>query len=194
MSMRNWHRVLYACAGAASLASCAGQPDHFYSLSTLPGTVPAPAASYATHVILAVSLPALVDRRQMVLGTSRDQVAILEHERWAAPLSELAATTLARDIEQRRADVLVGDRGFDRAGVPPVRVRVDIVQMSARKGGNATLEAHWRIVDPAAQSDQVGGESFEAPIAGEDYAAVASAFSTALGALADRLVAKLPSH
>jgi uncharacterized protein len=185
---------LGACASVALFASCAGQPDHFYALSTLPGTPPPPASSYATHVILTVSLPALVDRRQMVLSSARDQVAILEHERWAAPLSELVAHTLARDIEQRRSDVLVGDRSFDQSGVPPIQIRVDVVQMSARRAGNATLEAHWRIVDPAAKSDEVGGESFEAPIGGEDYAAVANAFSSALGALADRLVAKLPSR
>jgi uncharacterized protein len=183
-----------ACASLALLASCAGQPDHFYALSTVPDAAHPPASSYSTHVILTVSLPALVDRRQMVLGTSRDQVVILEHERWAAPLPELAAQTLARDIEQRRVDVLVGDRTFDRSGVPPIRVRVDIVQMSAHKGGNATLEAHWRIVDPAAKSDEVGGETFEAPLGGEDYAAVARAFSSVLGSLADRLVAKLPSR
>lgn len=186
---------LLACAALAScLAACAGPRDHFYALSTLPAAAPGPASNYSTHVVLAVSLPALVDRRQMVIHTTGDQVLILEHERWAAPLSELVAQTLARDIEQRRPDVLVADRSFDQAGARAVHVRVDIVQVAARSGGQATIEAHWRIVDAAATSDEVGGELFAAPLGAADYADVARAFSADLGLLADRLVGKLPSH
>jgi uncharacterized protein len=184
-----------ASAGlAALLVSCAGQPDHFYALTTLPDTARAPATAFTAHVILSLSIPSVMDRRQMVMNTSGDQVLILEHERWAAPMSELVAQTLARDIEQRRADVLVGDRGFDQSSVPPIRVKVDVVQMTARKGGRAELEAHWRIVDAAAKTDEIGGAILSAPLEGEDYAAVARAFSSLLSSLADRLVEKLPAH
>jgi len=180
--------------GAACLTACAGQRDHFYALSTLPAGAPEAASGYSTHVILAVSLQALVDRRQMVVHTTGDQVLILEHERWAAPLSELVAHTLARDIEQRRPDVLVADRSFDQAGARAVQVRVDIVQMAARSGGQATVEAHWRIVDAAAKTDEVGGEVFAAPLGTADYADIARAFSADLGLLADRLAAKVASR
>ena len=112
---------------------------------------------------------------------------------WAAPLSELVAQTLARDIEQRRADVLVADRSFDQASLMPVRIRVDVVRMSVREGGQATLEAHWRVVDARRNTDEVGGETFQSPVAGGDYAAVARAFSNDLSSLADRLTAKLPA-
>jgi uncharacterized lipoprotein YmbA len=191
-----------ACAALACLAACAGERDRFYALSARP-EAPQPAASaYTTHVILAVSVPALVDRRQLVLHTADDQVVILEHERWAAPLPELVAQTLARDIEQRRPDVLVADRSFDRADTRTVQVRVDIVEMralpadgtQARSGGQATIEAHWRIVDAAAKTDAVGGGVFASPLGGEGYAGVARGFSDDLGSLADRLTAALSSH
>jgi uncharacterized lipoprotein YmbA len=108
-------------------------------------------------------------------------------------LSELVAQTLARDIEQRRPDALVADPSFDQAGARAVQVRVDIVQMAARSGGEATLEAHWRIVDAAA-ADEIGGEVFATPLGTADYADVARAFSADLGLLADRLAGKLPSR
>jgi uncharacterized lipoprotein YmbA len=88
---------------------------------------------------------------------------------------------------------MVADRGFDRAGAPPVRIRVDVVRMSAQRNGRATLEAHWRIVDPAAKTDEIGGDAFSAPLEGSEYSAVAQAFSACLASLADRLVAKLPA-
>lgn len=174
------------------LASCAGRPDHFYTLNTIPDAVRSPATGYGTHVVLRVSIPSLVDRPQMTVDASGDKILILEHERWAAPLSDLVSQTLARDIEQRRTDVLVADRSFDQADVKPVHVDVAIVRMSAHQGTRATLEARWRIADPASQ--MIGGGTFTAPIEGDDYAAIARAFSTCLASLADRLVEKLPSH
>jgi uncharacterized protein len=187
-------RVCAACLGAAAiLAGCAGQQDHFYALTTLPENAPAATAAFTTHVMLTISLPPLVDRRQMVIATSADQLLVLEHERWAAPLSDLVMQTLGRDLEQRRADVLVADRGFDQPSLIPVKIRVDIVRMSVRAGGQATLEAHWRVVDARRNTDEVGGETFTSPVAGADYAAVARAFSNDLSSLADRLVAKIPA-
>jgi len=188
-----WVAAAAATATAAILASCAGQRDHFYALTTLPESVPAAAATFTTHVMLTVSLPPLVDRRQMVIATSSDQLLVLEHERWAAPLSDLVSQTLGRDLEQRRGDVLVADRGFDQPSLAAVKIRVDIVRMSVRTGGNATLEAHWRIVDARRNIDEIGGETFESPVAGNDYAAVARAFSNDLSSLADRLAAKIPA-
>ena len=187
-------RLCAACLGAAAiLAGCAGQQDHFYALTTLPENAPAATAAFTTHVMLTISLPPVVDRRQMVIATSADQLLVLEHERWAAPLSDLVMQTLGRDLEQRRADVLVADRGFDQPSLIPVKIRVDIVRMSVRAGGQATLEAHWRVVDARRNTDEVGGETFESPVSGGDYAAVARAFSNDLSSLADRLAAKIPA-
>jgi uncharacterized lipoprotein YmbA len=186
-------RLRAACLGAvAILAGCAGQRDHFYALTTLPENAPAPTAAFTTHVLLTISLPPVIDRRQMVIATA-DQLLVFEHERWAAPLSELVAQTLARDIERRRADVLVADRSFDQASLIPVRIRVDVVRMSVREGAQATLEAHWRVVDARRNTDEVGGETFQSPVAAGDYAAIARAFSNDLSSLADRLSAKLPA-
>jgi uncharacterized lipoprotein YmbA len=127
-----------------------------------------------------------MDRNEMVLSTSRNGIVILDHERWAAPLADQVSQTLARDIEGRRPDVFVGDRGFDRAASPPVMLKVDIVRMSAQRAGQALIEAHWRIVDSSASVDQLGSGSFEAAI-GDGYAAVAQAYSQTLSDLAERL-------
>jgi uncharacterized lipoprotein YmbA len=182
-----------AClGGTALLAGCAGPRDHFYALTILPGNARAAAVAFTTHVMLTISLPPLVDRRQMVIATSGDQLLVLEHERWAAPLSDLVTQTLGRDLEQRRADVLVADRGFDQPSLTPVKVRVDVVRMSVRTGGTATLEARWRIVDARRNTDEIGAETFESPATGGDYSAVARAFSNDLSSLADRLAAKIP--
>jgi uncharacterized lipoprotein YmbA len=180
-----------ALLGAATLAACASQSDRFYTLSPMPDSPPAPRAAFPTQVVLSISVPAMVDRRAMVLDTPGNQVTILEHERWAAPISELIAQALAGDIERRRPDMLVAGRGF---GDSSVKIRIDIVELSARAAGSATLEAHWRIADAESKIDLVGSEVFTAPVTSGDYAAVARAFSVAVSALADRLAEKLPAR
>ena len=171
---------------SVALAGCAAPADHFYALNTLPEGARA-AAVPTIHVRLQVTIPSVVDRNEMVLNTSRNDIVILDHERWAAPLADQVSQTLARDIEGRRIDVLVGDRGFDRVSSPQVTLKVDIVRMSAERGGRATIEAHWRMVEPSAGVDELGSGSFEAIVAGDGYSAVARAYSQTLSDLAERL-------
>lgn len=173
------------------LAACAGTTDHFYTLNTAPDAAPPQRPAPTTPVRLSVSVPSLVDRSEMVLSTSTSGVLILDHERWATPLSDQVVQTLARDIERRRPDLLIGDRRFDQSASTPVSLRVDIIRMSAQRGGGAGIEAHWRIVDAASGTDRLGSGAFEAAGNGDGYAVVAQAYSRLLGDLADRLAAEI---
>jgi uncharacterized lipoprotein YmbA len=175
--------VLCACA--------ASRPDRFYVLSVQPpGTVDARTMP-ATAVSLKVVLPSMVDRGEMIIQTSADGVLVLEHERWAAPLTDMVTETLARDLERRRADLLVAGAGGSGASGPLVKISVEVVQVTMRQGGATSIEAHWRILDPHSGKDLVGGEVFSAPSAQAGYAAVAQGFSVCLSLLADRLIAQM---
>lgn len=181
--------ALYACC---LLAGCAAAPDRFYALSTLPDTERGALSTPTVHVLLTVTVPPLVDRSEMVITTSQNGILVLDHARWAGSLSDQVSQTLARDIERRRGDVLIGDRGFDQANSPPVTVKVDIVRMSAQRGGRGKIEAHWRIVDASSGVDKIGGDFFEAPLDDDAYASVAKGYSQILSALADTLAGSLP--
>ncbi len=168
-------------------AACASSPDRFYTLSTLPDADAGPSATPTMHVLLNVTIPQLVDRSEMVVSTSRNEILVLDHERWAIALSDHVAQTLARDIERRRPDILIGDRAFDQTGSPPVTVKVDIVRMSVQRGAQASIEARWRIADPGAGTDELGSTALQVPVGDGDYSAIARAYSQALSALADKL-------
>jgi uncharacterized protein len=186
-------RLLLAALCTMSLLSAcvSSQPDHFYVLSVQPQGVSEARTTPVTQVALRVTLPSLVDRSEMILNTSADGVTVLEHQRWAAPLADLATQTLARDIERRRLDMLVADAATDRSGGTAVKITVDVVQMMVRRGERASIEAHWRILDPRNRKTVVGGEVFSAPLGSDGYAAVAQALSDCLGLLAERLVGQL---
>jgi uncharacterized lipoprotein YmbA len=181
-----------AAIGAGIMATaCASKPDHFYTLDVLPAGDRPALAGALLHVHLDVTVPSLVDRSEMVVTTANNGVQILDHERWAAPLSDQVAQTLSRDLERRRPDLLVGDRRFDQGKAAAV-VKVDIVRMAAARAGHAKLTAHWHITDIDAGLDSVGGDSFDVSLSGADYAAMAQAYSQALSLLADELVSGLP--
>ena len=174
------------------LCACASNGrDHFYILSAQPQGTSAPRTTPGTQVWLRVTLPSLVDRSEMILNTSTNGVIVLEHERWAAPFADLVTQALSRDLERRRSDILVADPSVSHPGESAVKVTVDLVQISVRKGERASIEAHWRILDPRSGGDVVGSEVLSAPMAQDDYAAVPQALSACLGLLADRLMAQM---
>jgi uncharacterized lipoprotein YmbA len=184
--------LLTAVCFLSLLCACvSSRPDHFYILSAQPQSTSAPRTTPTTQIWLRVALPSLVDRSEMILNTSTNGVIVLEHERWAAPFADLVTQTLARDLERRRSDILVADQSVSHPGETAVKVTVDLVQISVRKGERASIEAHWRILDPRSGGDAVGSEVFNSALAQDDYAAVPQALSDCLGLLADRLVGQM---
>jgi uncharacterized lipoprotein YmbA len=184
-------------AATLLLAACASEPDHFYTLNVLPeGTRVGSQAPTAptVNVLLSVAVPALVNRPEMIVSTSNNGVAVLEHQRWAVSFSDQVLQTLARDLERRRSDVLVADRAFDRGTTPPVKIKVDILRLSARRAGRVSMQARWRVVDAATGVDLVAGDVFDLPVDGLGYEAIATAYSEVLSQLAAALAAAIPSR
>jgi uncharacterized lipoprotein YmbA len=184
-------RALCGAAVCLLAAACASQHDNFYTLSVLPKAA-APTAQPQVHVILSMDIPALVDRAEMVLSTSPTEVKVLDHERWVSSLSDQVQQTLARDLERRRSDVLVSDRGDGPISLEAVQIRVDVVRMDASDGRAVSLEAHWRIKDERAGRDEVGTGVFEAALGG-GFVSIANAYSETLAALADKIAARIPT-
>jgi uncharacterized lipoprotein YmbA len=178
--------VVFAVCSAAGCAT--RQPDHFYVLAAQPPDIRESAERNHLQAALRLTLPSLVDRNEMVLATP-DGVAVMEHERWAAPLVDLMTTALRQDIERRRGDVLVSRWSAD-PGISRVRIEVDIVSLSARRGIEVSIETQWRVT--ASGRTSFGRDVFAAPVHSDGYAAVATALSTCLGLLADRLLKEIP--
>jgi uncharacterized protein len=175
------------------LSSCAASHvDHFYVIDAPPGGARESSSVFARQVTLQVSVPSLIDRAAMVI-TTPDGVAVLEHERWAAPLSDLITSALARDIERQRADVVVLPHHMDKAEVPLTAIAIDVDQVRARLGDQVSIEAHWRITD-AAGKVTLDRDVFVSSEHAQTYAALADGLSAAVGLLANRLIKEIPTQ
>jgi hypothetical protein len=166
------------------------QPDHVYVLEAQPGGVRAAASQFSRQITLRVTVPSLDDRAEMILTTASG-VAIMDHERWAAPLADLVTATLAQDLERRRSDVIVLPKSADRAGIPLIRIAVEIDRLNARLGQPLSIEAHWRVTDGGRET--LGRDTFVSPQQPQSYAEVATALSAGIGLLADRLAREIPA-
>jgi uncharacterized protein len=175
------------------LAGCVTrQPDHFYAIDPLPAAVAAPRSQFDRQVTLRVTIPSLVDRGEMVIA-GQNGVSVMEHERWAAPLADMVNSALSRDIERRRSDVVVLSRSADKAGIPLIKIAVEIDQVTARLAEPLSIDTHWRVTDARTGKETLGRDTFVSPQQPQSYAEVAAALSACIALLADRLAGEIPT-
>ena len=183
---------LLVCVLILAGGCVARQRDHFYVLDARPAGAGESRSQFDRQVVLSVTVPSLVDRGEMVL-TADSGVTVLDHERWAAPLADLVTATLSRDIERRRADVVVLPRSADQAGIPLTRIVLEIDQLAARLGDQVSIETHWRVTDARSGKVSIGRDVLSSSQRPQNYADVASALSDCIALLADRLVREVPA-
>src|SRR5262245_5202194 len=97
--------LLGACALAAALcAACSAPSRGPVRVLALPAADgPAEPARAAPVIVSPVHIPAVVDRPQMVLSTSGNEVTVLEFHRWAEPLDAGIARVLTRAMSRELA-------------------------------------------------------------------------------------------
>jgi uncharacterized protein len=175
-------RLLAMCCLGLLCACVSRHPDSFYVLTARPVDADS-RPTLTTQVTLHVTLPSLVDRGEMVINTSADGVLVLEHQRWAAPLTDEVSRTLSQDIERRRPNILVAGTGAGGSSAVTANLQVTVVQLSARPGDRVSMETHWRIRDVHTGKETLGAEVFSVPLEANNYAAVARGISACLDLL-----------
>jgi uncharacterized lipoprotein YmbA len=138
---------------------------------------PAPAASVAWQ-LLPVRIPAQVDQPQMVVRRSDDTLAVLEQERWIAPLQDEIRAGLTEHLSAS-----LGAPGATPAdGRKDWRIGVDVLRFDSTPG-RSVLVAQWTLQAPAGTLPLRCGSSFEQPV-GAGVAAIAAGHRLALERLA----------
>ncbi|PXX37916.1 PqiC family protein, partial [Aquitalea magnusonii] len=132
---------------ALALAGCSTAPLYYHQLQ---GGLPARSTPQAGAVILveAVSLPAEVDRPQLLLQDSRGQPQLQEQHYWTASLSRLLTQALAVNLSHQLGLSSVYAAPQLSLGRAALHVAVDVRSFRLEAGEGATLAAAWRITRP----------------------------------------------
>jgi hypothetical protein len=169
--------LLGACSSVA--------PPRFHTLMSAPGgstSKISPAGAVAWE-LLPVSIPAQVDQPQWVVRTVDGSLAVLEQERWIAPLSE--------EIRAVVGERLLQTVGPSATAVEPGkvwRVRIDVQRFDSVPGREVRLETTWALGTSleAATSLRCHGE-FVQPVAAGGYPALALGHQQTVARLADKV-------
>ncbi len=163
------------CMLAALMGGCASSPAHLYTLSAT--ATPSAASSKVSVAVGPVSVPAAVDRPQIVVSTSANQVSVDDFNRWAAPLQD----NLARVV----AENLVALLGTPRVTLFPqtlsaevdYRVQIEIRNFESAPGKSTSLDAVWTVRRTKDGKTETGRTSAREKVDTDGYEALAAAHS-----------------
>jgi len=177
---------LASLVAAALLAACAQPaPTRFHTLLPDWQAGAAPHAAAPGWSLVELRVPVQVDRPQLVLLAGDGTLAVVERERWLAPLGDELRAALEQDLQRALGPA---------AAVPPAErwaIDVEVRRFESALGAEARLEAQWTL----ARGDAAG----EGPVcrlrvaqpAPGDVPALAAAHRAALARLAEAIAASL---
>ncbi|WP_341317742.1 PqiC family protein [Paraburkholderia sp. IMGN_8] len=132
-----------------------------------------------TVLIGSVTVPELVDRPQIVVRASANQVTIDEFARWADSLKSQIPRVIAANVAQELNSPRVSSYPMagDQAAV--YRVQIDVQRFDATLGDAVTVDALWSVSPPGKRAPISGRSTVREPCAGAGYDAVVAAYSRA---------------
>jgi uncharacterized lipoprotein YmbA len=187
--------LILAAVSALATAACIGgraSPDtQHYVLNPVieapPGGSAGPAAPPAVGVG-PVSLPAYLDRPQLVMRSAPDRLDIREFAQWGEPLRDAVTRVVAVNLGRLLPDSRVVTFPWRSGEKIRYQVILDIEQMDGPAGGTVALDARWRILDRSGSEVAARVARLSEP-AGPGT--TAAAVSRALGALSRDIAREL---
>ncbi|GGA35807.1 PqiC family protein [Dyella nitratireducens] len=187
-------RHVTAALGAIALAACASAPVNYYTL------IPAPSGEQAQSPVtpadyqfelMPIGIPAQDDVPQLVVRQGGQAVALLNGERWVAPLADEVRGALAVELVRRT-------QAQDISGTTPtqgkrvLRIKVDLRRFDSSPGNYALIEATWTIRELGSQAVLTCSSRINES-AGQGYAGLVAGHQQALATLAGQIASVAPA-
>jgi uncharacterized lipoprotein YmbA len=187
-----WVLAAVAVLGtAACIGGRASPATQHYVLSPVIEVASGGTASPAGPLVVGigpVTLPAYLDRPQMVIRAAPDLIEVREFDQWGEPLRDgvtrVVAVNLARLLPESRV-VAFPWRSTEAIGC---QVILDIGQMDGPAGGSVALDARWRVLDRSGSEVAARVSRLSEPAG---TGTTAAAMSRALGVLSHDIAREL---
>jgi uncharacterized lipoprotein YmbA len=171
------------CMLVSLAAGCASTPpSHFYTLSATAAPSTA-AASSLVIVVGPVSVPAVVDRPEIVVSSGSNELKLDEFNRWASPLQDNLSRVIAENLV-----AILGTRRVTLFPQMPsttaqYRVAIEVHRFESAIGTSTTLDAVWTVRRITDGSAETGRTSVRESVLNNSYDAIAAAHSLAVARL-----------
>jgi uncharacterized protein len=188
--MKRLTAIIVSGIVAAIIAGCASSPSRFYTLS--PTTTPTAQQQVGCTVSVGpISVPAAVDRLQIVVRTGPNQVFINEFDRWASPLKGDIARVVAANLVSMLGTAQVTIFPTSSAADASYRVAIDVLRFESEPDRAATMDALWTVSSAKGGHTRRNRTTLVEPTQGADYAALVAAHSRALGRISSEIAAMI---
>ena len=174
------------------LAGCGSSPPtQFYTLDPVAPQTAARAAVSMPVQVVAVHIPADLDRQEMVRERAPHQLEVSDKNRWGGALDTMIQRVLTQDLARRLPpdDVVLPEEP-----APPhhAAIVVDILQFDRDSSGNVIFDGSWSLTDASGDKPLLNRHvRLNAPSSSQSYGDQAAAMSRVLGELADGIAGGL---
>jgi len=173
---------------ALQMTGCASSPPaRFYTIT--PIASPTAPSSTLLVAIGPVTVPAVVDRPEVVITAGPNELQLDDFNRWAEPLQNAISHAIAENLVALLGTPRVVLFPQQLATAPDYRIAVEVRTFESQPGTAATLDAVWTIRRMKDGKTQTGRTSARENAAGAGYAALAAAHSRAVARLSQDLAA-----
>lgn len=141
--------LLWLFAMGSVIAGCGSTPPtHFYVLeSTAPNAGETSTPTKGPIIgIGPLTIPAFLDRKQIVTRNHDHSVEIAELDQWAAPLKVTIAEVLRQDLGKLNTGMTFRAYPWSAFGGVDYRLVVDISKFDTEPGATAYMAADWAII------------------------------------------------
>lgn len=168
-------------------AGCSSTPPRYYTLSATTGT--SATRSDLSVVVGPVSVPAEVDRPEIVVKRGPNKVQLDEFNLWASPLhnniSRVVAENLGKMLGTRRVTLFPQTVSADA----DYRAAIEVQSFESTPGTSAVLDAAWTVRRMKDSRTKTGRTTVREPLQENSYDALAAGHSRALAQLSQDIAA-----
>ena len=190
--MKSPANILICCIFSAVLAGCvsASPVSRFYTPNSTVVPSNTPRADYSVSVG-PISIPAVVDRQQIVVMTGPNQVSINEFDRWASPLKDEIGHTVVEDLTALLGTTKVTQFPQSISSEASYRIVIDILRFDSEQGKSAILDALWTVSHAESRKSYRGRTTHTEQVQDNNFANLVAAHSRALGRLSTDIAQKI---
>ena len=138
-----------------------------------------------------VSVPAVVDRPQIVVDIGPNQVRLEEFNRWAAPLQNNIARVIADNLVLMLGTPRVTLAAQSLSADTDYRVAIDVQSFQSAPGAAAIVDAVWTVRRTKDGKTELGRTTVRETVPERGYDALAAAHSRALARLSQDIAAAI---
>lgn len=189
--MANQHsKYLIVLVGTLLSGCLSTPPTQFYVLEPLseaPASVIKTEKKYSIGVG-PITIPALLERKQIVTRLPDNSISIAEFHQWASPLKDNVTQVLTHNLATLQTGNLIRAYPWSAYGAVDYRLIIDIIRFDTHPEQTVNFEANWAIMDEKSHTLLSNGHSrIERPLADPAYPSVVKALSKILSEFAGDL-------